>query len=81
MNGQKRLINEKEFDKWIEKTDGGRIYSFEIQGKYGWISKYLKETDSNEVTLKFWQEIYDEKQNLREIHEKYPVDKGHKKLK
>lgn len=67
MNGQKRLINEKEFDKWIEKTDGGRIYSFEIQGKYGWISKYLKETDSNEVTLKFWQEIYDEKQNLREF--------------
>jgi len=40
----------------------------------------LKETDGDEITLRFWQEIYDEKRNLREIHEKYPVDKGHKKL-
>ncbi|HUZ57379.1 MAG TPA: hypothetical protein VMU83_01190 [Hanamia sp.] len=65
----------------ISPIDDGRIYSFEISGRFGWISRYLKETDVNEITIKFWQEIYDEKGNLKEIHEKYPIDKGHKKLK
>lgn len=30
--------------------------------------------------MKFWQEIYDNTNVLRETHEKYPVDKGHKKI-
>jgi hypothetical protein len=81
MSENKRLSNEKEFDEWIEKQNGGRIYSFQISGKHGWVSKYLKETNADEITIKFWQEIYDEQGNLKEIHEKYPVDKGHKKLK
>ena len=81
MNQKKRLSNENEFNSWSDKKDGGRIYSFEILGRFGWISRYLKETDENENTIKFWQEIYDEEGNLKEIHEKYPVDKGHKKLK
>ena len=46
----------------------------------GWKAKYLKEVDNNERTLSFWQEIYNEKGILVEIHEKYPVDKGHKKI-
>lgn len=49
-------------------------------GRLGWSSKYLKETDAEENTLKFWQEIYDENGSLKEIHEKYPVDKGHIKV-
>ena len=81
MNEQKRLGNEKRFDVWIEKPGGGRIYSFEISGRRGWSSKYLKETDADEITIKFWQEIYEENKNLKEIHGKYPIDKGHKKLK
>ncbi len=80
MNHQKRKSNEKEYDLWIEKSGGGRIYSFEITGRLGWTSKYLKETDGEENTLKFWQEIYDENKNLKEVHEKYPIDKGHKKI-
>ena len=80
MNDEKRLDNEKKFDVWIEKPDGGRIYSFEISGRQGWSSKYLKETDVDEITIKFWQEIYDENEILKEIHEKYPIDKWHKKL-
>lgn len=80
MMSKKRLSNEKEFDEWIEKEDGGRIYSFEIVGRLGWLSKYLKETDADENTLKFWQEIYDENWGLKEIHEKYPIDKGHKNV-
>jgi len=36
--------------------------------------------DKNEETLKFCQEIYNEEGVLVEIHEKYPSDKGHKKI-
>jgi len=36
--------------------------------------------DANETTLRFWQEIYDDQGNLVEVHEKYPVDKGHQKV-
>lgn len=31
------------------------------------------------MTLRFYQEIYDEKGRRVEAHEKYPVDKGHEK--
>jgi len=79
MDQKKRKQNEKEFDQWSEKDEGGRIYSFEISGKLGWKAKYLKEVDANENTIRFWQEIYDESNVLKEIHEKYPIDKGHKK--
>ena len=34
----------------------------------------------HEITVRFWQEIYDDQGTLVEIHEKYPVDKGHRKL-
>ena len=80
MNLQKRKKNESEYDKWTENEDGGRIYSFEIKGRLGWKALYLKEVNSEEITLRFWQEVYDEKNILQEIHEKYPVDKGHQKL-
>jgi hypothetical protein len=30
--------------------------------------------------LRFWQEVYDETGGLIEIHEKFPVDKGHQKV-
>jgi hypothetical protein len=80
MDQKKRKQNEKEFDQWSEKDEGGRIYSFEISGKLGWKAKYLKEVDANENTIRFWQEIYDESNVLKEIHEKYPIDKGHQKL-
>jgi len=80
MNELKRRKNEAEYERWIEKADGIRIYSFEIKGRQGWKALYLKEVNSEEITLRFWQEVYDENNILREIHEKYPVDKGHKKL-
>ncbi len=80
MQEEKRRKNESEYESWEERKGGGRIYSFEVHGKSGWKAKYIKEVDSEEVTLTFYQEIYDESGVLREIHEKYPVDKGHKKL-
>ncbi len=65
---------------WTDNDNEGTIYYFEINGKFGWKANYLKEVDKDEITIRFWQEIYDEKNVLREIHEKYPVDKGHKKI-
>ena len=77
---EKRRKNESEYELWIEKDGGGRIYSFEVLGKSGWKAKYVKEVDENEVTLKVYQEVYDELGILKEIHENYPIDKGYKKL-
>lgn len=45
-----------------------------------WKARYVKVVDENERTLKFYQEIYDNENILIEVHEKYPVDKGHKKV-
>jgi YD repeat-containing protein len=39
-----------------------------------------KEVDSAEVTRRFWQEIYDDQGRLVEVHDKYPVDTGHRKV-
>ena len=65
---------------WNENSNGYRVYYYEVQGRYGWKARYVKEVDDNENTLKFYQEIYDEIGILVEIHEKYPIDKGHKEV-
>ena len=74
---QKRRQNEKKFGAWDELPDGSRRYFFEVQGRHGWSARYVKEVDASERTMKFYQEIYDEEGRLVEIHEKYPVNKGH----
>jgi len=61
--------------------DGGRKYWFETKGRHGWKARYVKEVNAIEETLKFYQEVYNEKGILIEIHEKFPVDRGHRKLK
>ena len=76
----KRTINERKFGKWEELTGGGRRYSYEIDGRHGWTARYVKEVNLIEETLRFYQEIYDNNGKLVEIHEKYPDDKGHKKV-
>jgi len=40
----------------------------------------VKEVDAQETTIRFAQEIYDPRGRLTEIHEKYPVDLGHRKV-
>ena len=37
-------------------------------GRLGWRARYLKEVDAQEITLRFWQEIYDEQGKLVEPH-------------
>jgi len=74
-----RAQNEKKFGNWEDLPGGGRRYWLDVLGRQGWRARYLKEVDANESTLRFWQEIYDEQGELVEIHDKYPVDKGHQK--
>jgi hypothetical protein len=44
------------------------------------MARYVKEVDASEMTVQFYQEIYDETGKLVEVHHKYPVDEGHKKI-
>ena len=75
-----RARNEKRYGHWVELPGGGRRYILEVAGRQRWTARYLKEVDAAEATLRFWQEIYDEQGRLVEVHEKYPVDKGHQKV-
>lgn len=76
----KRRINEKKFSEWEHLSGGGRRYYLKVTGRHGWNARYVKEVDAEENTVKFFQEIYDSKGDLIEIHEKFPVDKGHRKI-
>jgi hypothetical protein len=75
-----RPQNERKFGSWEELPNGGRRYWFEVAGRHGWKARYVKEVDAYETTVRFWQEIYDDQDQLVEIHEKYPVDKGHQQV-
>jgi hypothetical protein len=77
----KRQLNEKKFTDWKDLPDGGRRYYLEVKGRHGWKARYIKEVDTNEESVKFYQEIFDDRGNLIEIHEKYPVDRGHRRIK
>jgi len=72
--------NERKFGGWQETEGGGRVYRRVIRGRSGWSAAYCKEVDGAENTLRFWQEIFDESGRLREVHEKFPVDRGHRKV-
>ena len=43
-------------------------------------ARYIKEVDAAENTVRFVQEIYDQSGRLVAMHEKFPVDLGHKQL-
>jgi hypothetical protein len=77
----KRHLNERKFPDWEELPDGGRKYWLEVKGRHGWKARYVKEVDAFEETAKFYQEIYDSEGNLIETHEKFPLDKAHRRVK
>jgi len=76
----KRKLNEVKFPNWIDLPGGGRRYWYDVKGKFGFRAKYVKEVNNRERTVKFYQEIYDKDNNLVEIHEKFPEDRGHKRI-
>lgn len=59
---------------------GGRVYSYDVKGRSGWRARDVKEVDSEESTVSFYQEVYDGDGKLREVHHKYPVDLGHQQV-
>ena len=75
-----REENERKFGYWNESKDGRRTYWYEVKGKYGWVARYVKVVDENEDTILFKQEIYNDKNELVEVHQKFPIDTGHQKL-
>jgi hypothetical protein len=75
-----REQNERKFENWRDLSTGERRYWFDVLGRSGWKARYVKEVDANEVTLRFYQEIYNETGELVEVHHKYPVDLGHRKV-
>ncbi len=81
MDETKRRQNEKKFGAWEELPRRGRRYWYEVLSQSGWKAKYVKDVDHDEMTTRFYQEIYDDAGNLVEIHEKYPVDRGHQKIR
>lgn len=73
-----RNQNERAFPNWEDLPDGGRRYWREHPGgDFGWC-RYVKIVDKDEQTVSFVQEIYDANGNLIEVHQKYPVDTGHR---
>ena len=80
MNIEKRKRNEKKFKSWEELNDGGRRYWYTVIGRSRWKAVYVKEVNKNEETVRFYQNIYNESGKLVETHEKYPIDRGHKKI-
>ncbi len=79
MNEQKRYKNERKFKHWEDLPLSGRRYWYDVTGRTGWFARYVKEVDFEEKTIKYYQEIYNEKDELVEIHEKHPNDKGRQK--
>ena len=75
----KRRKNEKEYSTWTELENGGRIYVKKVNAgdKSGNFAQYEKKVDQNEKTITFVQKIIDKSGNVLEIHEKFPIDKGH----
>jgi hypothetical protein len=75
-----RAQNERKFKRWEELPNGGRQYIRDFGGRSGGRARYIKEVDLNERTVRFAQEIYDSSGRLIAVHEKFPVDLGHKQL-
>ncbi|ULA63461.1 MAG: hypothetical protein LZF86_110156 [Nitrospira sp.] len=75
-----RPQNERKFGQWEDLPRGERRYWIEVSSRSGWKVRYVKEVDTNDVTLRFYQEVYNEIGEMIEVHHKYPVDLGHRKV-
>lgn len=75
-----REQNEQKFQQWEDLPRGERRYWLDVASRSDWKVRYVKEVDANEVTVRFYQEVYNEIGELVEVHHKYPVDLGHRKV-
>ena len=75
-----RSQNERKSKHWEDLPNGGRRYFRDYVGRAGGRARYIKEVDADETTTRFAQEIYDSNGRLVTVHEKFPVDLGHKQM-
>ncbi|MEQ1794330.1 MAG: hypothetical protein ABL970_09090 [Nitrospira sp.] len=75
-----RQQNERKFKYREDLPHGGRRYWIDVASRSGWKVRYVKEVDADELTLRFYQEVYNEIGEMIEVHHKYPVDLGHRKV-
>lgn len=75
-----REQNERNFGTWEELPNGRRRYVRDYTGRAGGRARYVKDVDKVEQTVRFAQEIYDREGRLVAMHEKFPVDLGHREL-
>lgn len=76
----RRQLHERKFPHWEKLNNGGRKYWLEVKGRHGRRARYVKEVNASEETARFYQEIYNDIDQLMEIHEKTPRDEGHKNV-
>ncbi|BCA53719.1 hypothetical protein W02_08590 [Nitrospira sp. KM1] len=75
-----REQNERKFECWEDLPDGQRRYWLDVSSRFGWKVRYVKEVNAKEVTVRFYQEVYNEIGQLVEVHHKYPVGLRHRKV-
>lgn len=75
-----REQNERKFQHWKDLPRGERRYWLDVSSRSGWKVRYVKEVDAHEETIRFYQEVFNEIGELVEVHHKYPVDLGHRKV-
>jgi len=81
MPGNGIAYAEREEVQTMGTTAGWRSpYVREFPGRAAGRARYIKEVDANETTVRFAQEIYDSTGRLIAVHEKFPVDLGHRKV-
>ena len=76
----KRAQNETRFGNWQNASDGSRLYWYDVPSRHGGLARYFKAVDADENTIRFWQEIYDQEGRIIGVHEKFPLDKGHRRF-
>lgn len=76
----KRERNERDYPDWEDLPNGGRRYWKDIAGRVKNWARYVKIVDSEENTVSFVQEIYNDDGQLIGHHQKYPVDTGHQEI-
>lgn len=64
---------------WIYRMAAGGT-RYDVNSRSGWRARYVKGVDAEESTVRFYQEVHDGDGKLREVHHKYPVDRGHKQV-
>ena len=75
-----RALIERQFILGRVTPMAGLAKCLEFAGRAGGRALYIKEVDANENTTRFVQEIYDATGLLVAVHQKFPVDSGHKQL-